>query len=253
LSVHRVGYGLWRPAALAAVAILAVSVAGCGRKTSSPPPSPSPTPTVVSVAPQLSAAMANRNFQFEGQVQGTQSYIANGVTTDLAVSGVFLYKAGDYSWKLTTQIGPGKAADETSTVQYMGVGKYKYTCDQWGHWTRSARPGGVRTHGLGGVFFVTRKLEDVGLDSMHGQVLHKLQWVDGPGVDSATIDFRGDDDVSGMLVRAYFWADDGGRPAGVSYWITVPAGAGTSEADIVWKFDVVFTKLSGIKITPPAV
>ena len=82
--------------------------------------------------------------------------------------------------------------------------------------------------------------------------LHKLEWSDGPGIDSAAVDFRGDQDVTGMLVRVYFWADSDGHPAGLTYRITQPATDTSVPADLEWRLDVVLTKLSGVKIGAPS-
>jgi len=242
-----------RAAALAGLA-MALSMASCSHAPDpTPTPRPTPSPTVVSVVAPFQAAIQSKTFQFEGVVTGTVSSVAKGSVTDHPVSGTFLYKGGDYSWRLSTWTGGSNAAaDETTTVQYWAVGKYRYQCDEFGHWTRDARPTGSRTRGLAAVFFVNRPLEDLGIEPLRGQQLHKLAWADGPGVASSVVDFQGQLDVSGMLVRVYFWADDQGQPAGLTYRISEPVSDGTTEADMVWNLDVVFTSLSGVKIAAPS-
>jgi hypothetical protein len=232
----------------------ALAVSACGHAPdATPTPVPLPSATVVSVAPQFKAAIASKTFQFEGTVTGTLTVARGGAGTESDISGSFLYHAGDYDWQLTTRSsGPGLAAEETSTVEWVGVGKYRYSLDETGNWTKDDRPGGSQAHGLGGVFAVNRPLVDLGIEAMGGRMLHKLAWADGPGVTSSAVDFEGSDVLTGVLVRVYFWADDRGTPAGLTFRIAEPAGQDAGD-DMVWDFDVVFTSLDGVKIAAPKI
>jgi hypothetical protein len=253
VGVARAGRPRWLPVLGAALAV-AFSLAGCGH-TPQPTPTPRPLPsaTVVSVAPQFKAHIASKTFQFEGVVSGTVTIARGGAGTESPISGSFLYHAGDYDWRLTTESsGPGLAAEEATTVEWVGVGKYRYSLDEAGTWTKDDRPGGSQARGLGGVFGVSRPLVDLGLENLDGRRLHKLAWADGPGVDSSVVDFEGSDVLSGVLVRVYFWADDDGTPAGLTFRISEPAGVDSGD-DMVWEFDVVFTSLDGVKIGAPKI
>jgi hypothetical protein len=240
--------------ALGSAVAIALSAAACGHAADpTPTPRPLPSATVVSVAPQFKAAIASKTFQFEGVVSGTLAVARGSAVTESEISGSFLYHAGDYDWRLTTQpSGPNLPADETTTVEWVGVGKYRYGQDEAGNWSQDDRPGGSQAYGLGGVFAVKRPLVDLGIEDMGGRMLHKLAWADGPGVASSVVDFQGSDEVTGMLVRVYFWADNSGTPAGLTFRISEPTGE-DAGGDMVWSFDVQFTRLDGVKIAAPKI
>jgi hypothetical protein len=232
--------------ALVAGIAAALSVAACtASPAATPSPTPEPTPTVVSVAGPFTAAISDRNFQFAAEIAGTVTPIGAAKKVAYPATGAFSYRAGDYSLRLETTDG-----SHSTTLQFMGIGKYLYVDDESGHWTREARPTGSQARGLAAVFFVDRAIVDQGLDRLSGRTLHKLSWFDGPGLDPNAIDFEGLP-TGGMIVRVYFWADDQGTPVAVTYDITTLNDDGVSQLE--WSLDFEITKLSGIKITAPAV
>ncbi len=239
-------------------ATVALAASGCDLLGATPAPTATPTPAL-SGTPALSSTlapivqsylkgMARADVQLSGTGKGTlTTQVPSKATATITWTGTIKYNAGDIEiYRMFTPETGASFFNET-----IVVGDKQYVATSTG-WKKSAAPTApsARIGEIAPLFVKGRPLVDVGKEERDGEILHKLQFWDGPEVEPSVmaIDTTSYRDCT---IEAWIWVTAGGTPVVFSYEMHYKSTVSGVDADNTMLAEWTFTKHSGVRVAAP--
>ena len=210
--------------------------------TPSPTPTPTPTPTPMSTLDSFRARIAARDFQAQGQVDGSITVKTILGSRSGPVTGIFKVKGPDSAYWISS-----KVMGITGTVEYVVVGDWAYSRTSGGSWTRTSAPGKTLASLVNSGILVT----DQGVETKFGRQLHHLRVASTSGVDLTAFGVWTGPDQENLVVELSFWAETDGTPAGLSIGASFDQKILGTPSHETATLDIGIDTSSGVTITAP--